>query len=582
MQESVMPAAQPNRAIAPSLDDKSSARGLRDERDRFVGFAFAAADLLLEVAKSGRILFAAGAAKALTGSDAGHLIGKSFASLITEDDRKVAEEALKRVSDEGRAEPITVAFAHSDGDTVHATLSGCRLPEKDDSVYFAVASARAHVGGAALKGKRDRDTGLLEGAAFNDAAHETLVNAGQIGESLELALVRVQGLDDLRSRTNGDTVGRLLSDIGAFLRTHSIGGNAAGRLANDKFGLIRSRTAAKVALGGEIERLSRSYDPKGKGVSAGEVGVDLDAAGITSNDAAKALAFTLGHFATARPEDFSITSLAQGFRAQIADTVQRISRLKSVASDKNMTVAFQPIVALGSHALHHHEMLVRFEQNKSPYEMIQFAEKVGMIEEIDLTMCQRAIEVLLEQKGPPLDLAVNISGKSLDSDMFVQALMKLLEPHGHLKEQLLFEITESTAMPNLPRVDRILGSLRKNGHRICLDDFGAGASSFPYLQALSVDFVKIDGGYVSRMGDSAKDRAILKAMVGMCRDLGVGMIAEMIERVDQAHDLLEMGIGYGQGYLFGRPSPTLTNPTHPLGSAATQTKSPEAARLRGK
>src|SRR5215469_8757099 len=556
---------------------------LCDERDRFVGFAFAAADLLLETSPEGEVLFVAGAAKALTGCEATQLVGKSFGSLVRESDREVAELVLKRAREEGRSEPVTLAFAGAGNEANYATVSGCLLPARSDSVYLAIASARAHAANAALKGKRDAETGLLDDASFRAAASETLFNAKDVGESLELALLRLQGLDDLRTRAGSGKLGRLMADIGAFLRAHSIGGNTAGRLAADKFGVVRSRTAAKVALSGEIERLSRSYDPQGKGITADETDVALDASGITSNDAAKALAFTLGRFATARGEEFSITSLAEGFRAQISETVGRISHLKAATSTSKMTVAFQPIVGLDTNLLHHHEMLARFERNKSPFEMIQFAEKVGMIEEIDLAMCQRAIATLNDLDGPPLDLAVNVSGRSLDSDIFVEALQKLLEPHARFAKQMLFEITESTQMSDLQRIDRILVGLRKSGYRICLDDFGAGASSFPYLQALTIDFAKIDGGYVARMRDSAKDRAILKAIVVMCRDLGVGVIAEMVERIDQARDLLEMGIGYGQGYLFGRPSPSLTAYAPAIGNATTKDKASSlAGRSRGK
>ena len=223
-------------------------------------------------------------------------------------------------------------------------------------------------------------------------------------------------------------------------------------------------------------------------------------------------------------------------------------------------------------------MLARFDGTKSPFDMIQFAEKVGMIEEIDLAMCQRAIATLLEIEGQPLDLAVNMSGRSLDSDMFVEAVTKLFEPYPQLNKQILFEITELTAITDLKRVDRILRKWRKAGYRICLDDFGAGASSFPYLQALSIDFAKIDGAYIARMRDSSKDRALLKAMVSVCHELGVGVIAEMVERVEQARELLEMGIDYGQGYLFGRPSPTITAFAPALGNAAGRKKSAKSAR----
>jgi PAS domain S-box-containing protein len=569
-------------AAAPVLQSQTNG-SLRDERDRFVGFAFAAADLLLEVSHEGNIVFVAGAAKALTGTEAGQLIGKSFRALVVESDRDVADVALKRACEEGRSDPVTLAFAGPGGESNYATVSGCLLPERGNSIYIAIASARAHATSTGLEGKRDTETGLLDDASFRAAASETLFNAKDVGESLELALLRLQGLDDLGTRAGSGKLGRLMADIGAFLRAHSIGGNTAGRLASDKFGVVRSRSATNVALGGEIERMSRSYDPQGKGIRAGETGVALDTADLTSNDAAKALAFTLGRFATARTEEFSIASLAEGFRAQISDTVNRISRLKAATSTSKMTVAFQPIVALDTNLLHHHEMLARFERNKSPFEMIQFAEKVGMIEEIDLTMCQRAIATLNDLDGPPLDLAVNISGRSLDSDMFVEALTKLFEPHARLSKQILFEITESKAMSDLQRIDRILVTLRKAGYRICLDDFGAGASSFPYLQALTIDFAKIDGSYVTRMRDSAKDRAILKAMVGMCHDLGIGVIAEMIERVDQARELLAMGIGYGQGYLFGRPSPSPTAYAPALGHATTREKSASIARrTRGK
>lgn len=301
-------------------------------------------------------------------------------------------------------------------------------------------------------------------------------------------------------------------------------------------------------------------------VAAASLGAEQDALGLGPDDAAKALAFALGRFTVADTKEFSLTSLMRDFRAQIAETMQRIAQLRGASRAGKFQVAFQPIVALGSLMLHHHEMLARFEPDASPAAMIHFAERIGMIEEIDLAMCRRAIALLIDRDASPLDVAINISGKSLDSDMFVDALLKLLAPHPGLARQILFEITESTAIVDLVRVERILAVLRKAGHRICLDDFGAGASSFSYLQALSVDFVKIDGGYVARMRNSARDRAILKAMVTLCHDLGVGVIAEMIERVDQAHTLMEMGIGYGQGYLFGRPAAALSSASTVIGS----------------
>jgi EAL domain-containing protein (putative c-di-GMP-specific phosphodiesterase class I) len=121
-------------------------------------------------------------------------------------------------------------------------------------------------------------------------------------------------------------------------------------------------------------------------------------------------------------------------------------------------------------------------------------------------------------------------------------------------ERLLIEVTESMRIRDLDAANRVLAVLRADGHKVCLDDFGAGAASFPYIQALDVDYVKIDGAYVKRMETHLRDRAILKAMVGLCTDLGIGTVAEMVETDTQATALIDLGVQYAQGYLFGRPT----------------------------
>jgi len=99
----------------------------------------------------------------------------------------------------------------------------------------------------------------------------------------------------------------------------------------------------------------------------------------------------------------------------------------------------------------------------------------------------------------------------------------------------------------------VLQNLRGRGHKVCLDDFGAGAASFSYLQAFLVDYVKIDGAYIGRILANFRDRTIVKAMVQMCSELGISTIAEMIETKEQAGSLIGLGVGYGQGYLYGKP-----------------------------
>jgi EAL domain-containing protein (putative c-di-GMP-specific phosphodiesterase class I) len=119
---------------------------------------------------------------------------------------------------------------------------------------------------------------------------------------------------------------------------------------------------------------------------------------------------------------------------------------------------------------------------------------------------------------------------------------------------LLFEITETAAMSQVRQVNALVQSLRGRGFRFCLDDFGAGANAFHYLRAFEVDFVKIDGPFGQDALARPRDRALLRSVVEFCREVGVPVVAEMVETEAQAVQFQKLGVAYGQGFLFARPS----------------------------
>ncbi|MEE8515854.1 MAG: EAL domain-containing protein, partial [Alphaproteobacteria bacterium] len=191
---------------------------------------------------------------------------------------------------------------------------------------------------------------------------------------------------------------------------------------------------------------------------------------------------------------------------------------------------------------------------------ITFAEQTGLICDFDLAMCEKVVNWLDKggRKGRHYMVAVNLSGSSIGSPRFVDALHDLLQKKNSLRHRILFEITESARITDLEAVNRSVQSLRDAGHKICLDDFGAGAAAFQYLRALDIDVVKIDGGYVRNALSTDKGTAFLKAMAGMCKDLGIVTVAEWVEDEQCLSFLRECGVDYGQGYLFGAPSSDIT------------------------
>jgi EAL domain-containing protein (putative c-di-GMP-specific phosphodiesterase class I) len=520
-------------------------RELKADRDRFVAFAFAFADLLLEVGADGLIRFAAGAARALTGREAAALLGTSFDLLFDPAARRMAGRVVQACRGGERVGAVSLQLAHSG---IVASVSACGLPGREDTVHVAVAHRRVH----ALDGpdlRRDPVSGLLEAEEFTSAAVEALENARALRQDVRLTLVRLCGVEALRARAGEGAVDRLFAEIGAFLNAHALRG-AAGRVGADRCGVVHE-AARPLDVAAETAGLLRAGGYPADLVTVDKNTVDLVEDGLAPADAAKALAFTLRRFA--ENERFEPQSLAEAFRALVDDTVRRVTRLRALVDDESFEVAFQPIVRLADGRVEHYELLARIEA-RSPAEVIRFAEGIGMIEDLDLSICGRAIAHLqspASRGGAPL--AVNLSGGSLQSAAFMKSLLVLLERSRVPAAKLLFEITESAQIADLQPVRDFVEELRRLGHGVCLDDFGAGAAAFTYLQALPVDYVKIDGAYVGRLCESPRDRAIIKGMSAMCRDLGIHTIAEMIEREAQLDALVELGIELGQGFLFGQP-----------------------------
>jgi EAL domain-containing protein (putative c-di-GMP-specific phosphodiesterase class I) len=150
-------------------------------------------------------------------------------------------------------------------------------------------------------------------------------------------------------------------------------------------------------------------------------------------------------------------------------------------------------------------------------------------------------------------VAVNLSGRSLESRGFADRLSALLEARNADPRRLMFELTETVILGEVEAVNKVVQDMRGRGFRFCLDDLGSGANSFHYLRSIPVDFVKIDGAFGRDALSNERDRSFLRYVSGFCKENNILAIAEMIETESDAESYRELGIDYGQGYFFGRP-----------------------------
>jgi EAL domain-containing protein (putative c-di-GMP-specific phosphodiesterase class I) len=535
---------------------------VRRERDRFIGFSFASADLLLELTGDLRICWSGGAVRALLGLDSEHLSAVAVAEFLSPLDAVLLSTALRQLEPGERRRGINLALRHATETTPRqATACVYRSLDADKAEFFLSLSIPPPEPGASEgKHPRHRATGLIEAVDFAESTAKALRTARAAGQSARLTLVQICGeaeLDQLLGRNRSKA---LLAEIGHELRKHAVTEDGAAKLGDGRFSVAQLDGEPAHAITDAIVRLGENYDLDPAALKVEETSVGFQGpASLGEDDVESILSHVLERFRTGGAEAIAAGSAESYLRKITAETLTRVVQMRDVIHERRLSLHYQPIVDLAERKPHHYEVLLRFANGKSPFEDIQFAEQINTIHEVDLAVTQGAVARLQQAaaQNQNLSLAVNMSARSLLNDNFLSMFEELSNKVGEVRDRLIIEITESARLDDLAKAARAVDRLAARGHPICLDDFGAGASSLPYLQKLIVGYVKIDGAYVRGMPDQARERAIIQGVLATCGSLGIMTVAEMVEREEQHKKLQDLGVTLGQGWLYGRPSPDI-------------------------
>ena len=235
--------------------------------------------------------------------------------------------------------------------------------------------------------------------------------------------------------------------------------------------------------------------------------------------------------------------------------------LREVLDENRVMLCSQPVIRLADRASVHQEILVRIiDRNGSmvlPGQFIEVAESLGMAQEIDLRVVSKVIDVLKgpEFRGRKTRFFVNLSRTSISDPHWVRRFQAMLAAAAIDHSQLVFEITETAAMSSVDVTQEFIAQMKSMGCRFALDDFGAGFSSFYFLKRFDVDYLKIDGSFVRDLATDNASRLFVRALCDVARGLNKQVVAEWVEDQSVMDILLEMGVQYGQGFLFARPQP---------------------------
>jgi EAL domain-containing protein (putative c-di-GMP-specific phosphodiesterase class I) len=528
-------------------------KNLKSQRDRFLAFAFASADLFIEISEDQKIIYALGAAKGIIGIADTSLIGKDWLELFSPIDRPVLRTLLGKARPVLRCGPVLVTMNKEISDGKKAVVTGIKMPDSP-KFYITVGHSNMMMAKIGETIRKENEAAILNKDDFMDAAIEALNVAQSLGQDVDITLFDVGATPEDVHRLGPEAWKAFTDSISELLLSKSANGQMAAEITDGRYSLIHDKNVDPEALLSQIKELAQEQDPNGTGFDITTKTVTSDLSELSERDASRALMYTIHEFER-KGTELTIETLNSGLKSYVNANAARIREFQSIIERTHFNLYFQPIVDLKTLQASHYEMLCRFEKGDT-LEWIMFGEDIGMASEFDLAVCERAINYArFKAGGTKTRFSVNLSGQSIQCEEFNEKLIDMLSKDDKLKNRLIFEVTESSHIKDLDMVNEFIKKLKNQGYQVALDDFGAGSASFQYLQQLEVDHLKIDGKYTRKILNSERDVAMIKNLTNMCRDMGIKVVAEFVENLEQWKLLRELGVNYGQGYLFGKPSP---------------------------
>ncbi|NYE60711.1 diguanylate cyclase (GGDEF)-like protein [Duganella sp. 1224] len=413
----------------------------------------------------------------------------------------------------------------------------------------------------------DALTGLADRAAFREGLRSALQRAARSGTQVALVLVDLDGfqaVNDCHGQDGGDA---LLRAVGARLLHLARAGELVARLGADEFAIICEQVTAPAALAALAERIQLAV----------QAPLDIDGAsamvtasiGLASAGAdADADGDALLRFAAAAVQAARAAG-GNGWQFFDPQVHQRALQRMDLAHGLQLALArdelaprFQPIVDAASGRIVGAELLLRWfprQGEVSPAEFIPIAETSGAIVAIgawvfrQACLAERDWHARWGAAAPYVSL--NLSVRQLDDPALADSFAAILRDTGADPRRLLVEITESVLMADIDAKLRVLARFAAMGLRLAMDDFGTGYSSLGQLARLPVDVLKIDRSFITDIAGSGESRAVVQAVIGLGRALGLKLVAEGVETAAQQLELCSYGCDLIQGYYFYRPMP---------------------------
>jgi diguanylate cyclase (GGDEF)-like protein len=410
----------------------------------------------------------------------------------------------------------------------------------------------------------DALTGLPNRTLIRDRIEQMLIRARRNGEpvaALFVDLDNFKSINDTLGHRAGDELLCAVADrLGAVVRET----DALGRLGGDEFVVIADGQSLDAGPELIAERMLDALAEPFQLIHAADASVTVKASvGIATGERASADDLLRDADIAMYRAKWDGKNRYVVFASEMQDAVQSQMLLEMDLQDalenEEFFLVYQPTFDLREMTPTGVEALLRWRNPRrgvvQPDEFVPLLEESGMIKPVGAWVLEEACRQTAEwhAAGYALGVAVNVSGRQLDTDDFVDEVAAALADSGLDPGALTIEITETTLMSNADETARRLMSVKELGVRIAIDDFGTGYSSLAHLQRFPVDALKIDRSFIAQLSQGYEGEILLRTLVQLGKSLSIETLAEGIEGARELSLVREENCDSGQGFLFARP-----------------------------
>ena len=415
----------------------------------------------------------------------------------------------------------------------------------------------------------DALTGLLNRRSLEGHINKALKEVGQVDKSFVLITLDIdqfKRINDVCGHFAGD---KLLQELAALLSHQLRETDHLARLGGDEFGLLLNSCsitdakaiAQKMLLAVREFRFEHEAQFHHLSISIGLVEIHNPSWTVEDTLGHSLLAC---HAAKERGRNrIEIYNQNDPEISRLRGEMHWVPRLQQALEENRFLLYQQEIIHLQDPKTPpHQEILLRLldEEGQLVYPdiFISAAERYNLMTSIDQWVIEHVLLHVQQQQQTQKDIGIffiNLSGCSLSDENFFSFVRNQLQQHQIQPYSVCFEITETAAISNLSQTTKLIEKLKEQHCYFALDDFGSGLSSFAYLKALPVDFLKIDGEFVKNIVSNQYDCAIVEAFQHISKTFGLKTIAEFVETAEVKEKLWDIGVHLAQGYGISRPRP---------------------------